>query len=446
MAETAHKSKAAAKEYFDPIEVREAKVKLLAKWIRESDHFTAFTGAGISTSTGIPDFRSGMDTVLETGPGVWELRAKKQARSARAKTTSTLKAIPSVTHMALVQLEREGHLKFLVSQNTDGLHLRSGFPPEKIAEVHGNSNKETCRACGQVYLRDFRCRVARGSKKHATGRMCQMPGCKGKLYDSIINFGENLPEREINLGFAHTAESDVCLCLGSSLTVTPAADMPEQVGNRKGRHLVIVNLQRTPLDHKADLVIHAKCDDVMSQLARELRMEVPEFRLRRYVKVSRTSRRSDASVTVQGVNVDGTPYSLFKRVVFMKKGGEVVREVDTEPHRATMPAKAGISVRLVFPGHYREPDLTMPVSDAAGETTYMLTFNPRTGVWESVEPHDADGAADGAGPSSESRVAGGAGGAGGSDGGAATDGAASTDAAAETGVAEVTKAMESLGS
>mmetsp|Transcript_25748 Transcript_25748/g.60743 ORF Transcript_25748/g.60743 Transcript_25748/m.60743 type:complete len:427 (+) Transcript_25748:97-1377(+) len=426
MADTAHKTKAAAKEYFDPVEVREAKVRLLAKWIRESNHMTCFTGAGISTSCGIPDFRSGMDTVLETGPGVWELRAKKKMRSRRAKTTSTLKAIPSFTHMALCALERDGILKAIISGNTDGLHRRSGFPPERLYEVHGNSNLETCKTCGHQYLRDFKCRNARGTKKHETGRLCEMVGddgkvCGGKLRDTIINFGENLPERELTMGFAHTAESDVCLALGSSLTVTPSADMPEQVGDKKSGKLVIVNLQKTPLDRKASLVIHAKCDDVMRQLATELAMDVPEFRLRRYVKISRgkAPRKSDMRVHVQGVDRDGTPFSLFQGVTFTSDSKSGEDACAKEPFRGTLPANSrNPQVRLKFAGHYREPTLAVPVPEA--ETTYCCTFNPRTGVWESVEPVEAAG---------EARPeAGGAGGAGGA------------------GVEEVTRGMESLGS
>ncbi len=90
---------------------------------------------GISTSAGIPDFRSGMHTVLPTGPGAWELRAHKAARPTKAKTTSTLQAIPTATHMSLVALEREGLLHALVSQNTDGLHRRSGFNIAKVCQV-----------------------------------------------------------------------------------------------------------------------------------------------------------------------------------------------------------------------------------------------------------------------------------------------------------------------
>lgn len=97
---------------------------------------------------------------------------------------------------------------------------------------------------------------------HKTGRKCV---CGGDLYDSIINFGENLPEWELDAGFENSYKADLCLAMGSSLTVTPAADMPAEVGKRK-KNLVIVNLQKTPLDKYAKLKIHAFCDKVMEKL------------------------------------------------------------------------------------------------------------------------------------------------------------------------------------
>lgn len=100
---------------------------------------------------------------------------------------------------------------------------------------------------------------------HDTGRLCADEKCKGKLRDSIINFGENLPEWELEEGFNQAYKADVCLAMGSSLRVTPAANMPEHVGKKK-KNLVIVNLQKTPLDSVAALKIHAFTDKVMELL------------------------------------------------------------------------------------------------------------------------------------------------------------------------------------
>ena len=129
MAHTAHKSDKEKQQFFDPEDVLDKKIDKLANLIFESKHFIAFTGAGISTACGIPDFRSGVNTVLKTGPGAWEKKAQNVQNKPNKNIVEMAKAIPSFTHMTLVALEEAGYLKYLVSQNTDGLHIRSGFNP-----------------------------------------------------------------------------------------------------------------------------------------------------------------------------------------------------------------------------------------------------------------------------------------------------------------------------
>jgi NAD-dependent SIR2 family protein deacetylase len=134
--------KIAAEERFESPSEVDLKAQKLADQIRKSKHFIVFTGAGISTSAGIPDFR---------GPeGSWTLLVQGRQRT---KEINTLTAIPTPTHMALVALQDRGILKFLISQNCDGLHRRSGILPDRIAELHGNSNREYCKDCGKEYIR-----------------------------------------------------------------------------------------------------------------------------------------------------------------------------------------------------------------------------------------------------------------------------------------------------
>lgn len=109
-------------------------------------------------SAGIPDFRSGMNTVLETGPGVWELMANETGQREGSVVKPILQALPSPTHMAIVQLHEADVVKFTVSQNVDGLHRRSGLGPSQLAELHGNTNLEACQKCHRQYLRDFETR------------------------------------------------------------------------------------------------------------------------------------------------------------------------------------------------------------------------------------------------------------------------------------------------
>lgn len=117
------------------------------------------TGLSSLCSSGIPDFRSGMNTVLPTGPGVWELQAHGGDDPGKTrKIVALLKALPSPTHMAIVKLHEENIAKFTISQNVDGLHRRSGISPTQLAELHGNTNLETCEMCHRQYLRDFETR------------------------------------------------------------------------------------------------------------------------------------------------------------------------------------------------------------------------------------------------------------------------------------------------
>lgn len=202
----------------------------------------------MSTSTGIPDFR---------GPqGVWTLQAQGKAPM---RSVSTLCAIPSPTHMALVELQKRVLLKFLISQNVDGLHRRSGFDPTKLAELHGNANLARCNKCGKELLFDSYVRRASHVYQHGTGIQCPVPQCGGELCDTIgtlpymdpyqytlsnhdtvpVNFGENLPEGPLNEGWYHSSLADLCLVLGSSLTVTPAASMPKRVAKVQTRCSVL---------------------------------------------------------------------------------------------------------------------------------------------------------------------------------------------------------------
>ena len=137
MASTAIKSEEEKREYFDSPEVLDQKCEKLANMILASEHTVAFTGAGISTACGIPDYRSGAYTVLPTGPGCWEKAANIQKARKEGKCgpavkiyfkRSIAKSMPSKCHMSLVELMRLGHLKHIISQNIDGLHLKSGVP------------------------------------------------------------------------------------------------------------------------------------------------------------------------------------------------------------------------------------------------------------------------------------------------------------------------------
>lgn len=250
-------------EHFDPPHVLQEKIERLAMLVQKSKHLVVFTGAGISTSCGIPDFR---------GPkGIWTLQ-----REGKALPEASLpfhRAMPSMTHMALVELERAGILKFVISQNVDGLHLRSGIPREKLAELHGNSFLETCPSCGVEYLRDFEVETI-GLKE--TSRRCSDKKCGARLKDTVLDWEDALPSKEMNLAEKHCRIADVVLCLGTSLQITPACNLPLK-SLRGGGKIVIVNLQKTPKDKKANLLIHGLVDKVISGVMDFLNLQIPPF-------------------------------------------------------------------------------------------------------------------------------------------------------------------------
>jgi len=395
--QTAHKTDEEKKEHFDSDEVLDQKVTQLAEWIKESKHFIAFTGAGISTSSGIPDYRSGVNTVLPTGPGAWEKAATGDKSKAKFRKTIA-SALPSPCHMALVKLMERGHLKYIISQNVDGLHRKSGIPAENIAEVHGNTNIEICKnkTCKRQYLRDFRVRNAQKVHDHKTGRMCE--SCGKELYDTIINFGENLPEKELDDGFEHGAKADLCLALGSSLRVTPAADMPAETANNGGR-LVIVNLQSTPLDKKA-FRINGLIDDVMARLMAKLDLTIPKFELKRRVAITksdvdpkRPTQKGKVALMVRGVDEKGDPYTLFKSVQTTFSSVKEVINQGTEPVRVTPVNasldKGNVKVQMTFQGHYGEPDLSIDVNLESLKLNvpvyYQMNFDPIEKKWVDVK-------------------------------------------------------------
>uniref|UniRef100_A0A8W4FP14 protein acetyllysine N-acetyltransferase n=1 Tax=Sus scrofa TaxID=9823 RepID=A0A8W4FP14_PIG len=236
----ADKGKCGLPEVFDPPEELEQKVWELAQLVWQSSNVVFHTGAGISTASGIPDFR---------GPhGVWTM----EERGLAPKFDTTFEnARPTKTHMALVQLERVGLLRFLVSQNVDGLHVRSGFPRDKLAELHGNMFVEECVKCKTQYVRDT---VVGSMGLKATGRLCTVAKSRG---------------------LRACRNADLSITLGTSLQIRPSGNLPLTT-KRRGR-LVIVNLQPTKHDRHADLRIHGYVDEVMTRLMKHLGLEIPAW-------------------------------------------------------------------------------------------------------------------------------------------------------------------------
>jgi NAD-dependent deacetylase len=244
----------------------------VAAWLRDAEQIVVLTGAGISTESGIPDFR---------GPqGLW-------TKNPAAEKTATLEyylsdpdvralswqnrlssgmwdAEPNAGHVALAEIERRANLHTLVTQNVDGLHLAAGSSPERIIEIHGNVREVKCMSCRwRGPMGDTLDRVRAGD---SDPRCLE---CGGILKSATISFGENLVAEDLRRAEQASARADVFLALGTSLGVYPAAALPEYALANRAR-LVIVNAQPTPFDGVAEAVSRDQLGDVLPALASKL--------------------------------------------------------------------------------------------------------------------------------------------------------------------------------
>lgn len=224
----------------------EKRIETLAKWLFKARYPVFFTGAGISTESGLPDFR---------GPdGLWTRRDKGLPPKTGDRPWD--KADPNSGHRALVELQKIGRLKFLISQNVDNLHLKSGIPFDLLAELHGNISRVRCQKCQRTYDRSL-------EKKRCD--------CGGALISSVVDFGQSLPAKDLSLSFEQSTKSDLFVVVGSSLVVTPAADMPLEA-LRAGAKLVIINAGETPFDPMAHVRFHEQVGQVLPPAVKRLKI------------------------------------------------------------------------------------------------------------------------------------------------------------------------------
>ena len=232
-------------------------IETIAQWIIQSTHLVAFTGAGISTDSGIPDFR---------GPdGVWTRRDAGLPAPRWRVPPAQVK--PNASHLALVALQELRKLQCLITQNTDNLHRESGIRPDLLAELHGNGRLMRCLGCDRQYTRQ---EVGWDTERWGPGYRTQAPvagqpvcaTCGGRLISSVVNFGDPLPEHELALAGQHTRACDLLLVLGSSLMVEPAASLVG-LALRSGARVVLVNQGETPYDAAATLRVWTSIGDVL---------------------------------------------------------------------------------------------------------------------------------------------------------------------------------------
>ncbi len=223
-----------------------------------------FTGAGISTESGVPDFRSPNSPWMQHKPIPFQaFLASAEARREAWRRKFIMDdlyrdARPSRGHLALAALVRSGRMPALITQNIDGLHQESGVPPERLIELHGNGTYATCLSCGSRHELTF-VRV----RFEATGEPPPCEACGGIVKSATVSFGQAMPEEAMRRAQEAALSCDLFLAIGSSLVVYPAAAFP-LIAKRNGARLVIVNREPTDLDPDADLVVNGEIGTVLA--------------------------------------------------------------------------------------------------------------------------------------------------------------------------------------
>jgi len=239
-------------------------IAALARLIRAADRAVVFTGAGISTESGIPDFRSPGGIWTQMAPIDFDDFLNSEAarieswRRRFAMEDTFGKAAPNRGHRAVDALVHRGKVRAVITQNIDGLHQASGIPAVKVIELHGNTTYARCLDCGTRHeLADIR---AAFEREPAQAPRCRR--CKGFVKTATISFGQAMPQEAMQRAEEETLAADLFIVLGSSLVVYPAAGFPE-LAKRNGAVLAIINREPTGLDRIADLVIHASIGDTL---------------------------------------------------------------------------------------------------------------------------------------------------------------------------------------
>jgi NAD-dependent deacetylase len=240
--------------------------RALRDLIARSANAVVFTGAGVSTESGIPDFRSPGGIWSRTKPIMFEdfiadenIRRRAWERTFSGAAGWTGKK-PNAGHFAVARLVQSGKVSAIITQNVDNLHQESGVPDDKVIELHGNASYAVCLDCG---LRHEFAEFRPAFLEHGLLPSCR--ACAGIVKSATISFGQTMPERPMALARAAADACDLFIVLGSSLVVVPAAHFPI-IAKRNGARLAIVNREPTDLDFLADLVLHDEIGPTLSEI------------------------------------------------------------------------------------------------------------------------------------------------------------------------------------
>lgn len=251
----------------------EEKIDKVAEMIASSKRLVVFTGAGISTESGIPDFRGPDELWTKVDPEDFTIERFLRSGETRKKVWYYLvegglmaNARPNRAHMAIAELERMNKLRSIITQNIDNLHQRAGNHPQRVHELHGNMQWLVCLDCGQRYDLE-RMRQKHPSPDHFPS--CEQ--CRGLLKPGVVFFGEMLPPDTLRMAELEAEQSDLFMIVGSSLVVYPAAYIP-LYAKQSGAKIVIINLGQTGQDEIADIFINAPAGDTMARIMEKLKI------------------------------------------------------------------------------------------------------------------------------------------------------------------------------
>lgn len=243
----------------------EAKAQL-QEMIREADDITFLTGAGISTESGIPDFRSPSGIWSKMEPIQFddfvhseEVRLEDWRR--RFKMNEDFSAAqPNEGHKAIARLAEQGRIRRIITQNIDGLHQKSGVSEDLVIEIHGNSTYATCLDCNEYHDLDYAREAIR-----QTGAAPTCRNCGGLVKAAVVSFGQAMPQDKMKRAIEDSGSCDLFIVIGSSLVVYPVASLPE-IASRSGAGLIIINRDPTAYDRMADLVMNEEIGPLMTDL------------------------------------------------------------------------------------------------------------------------------------------------------------------------------------
>jgi NAD-dependent deacetylase len=241
----------------------DADISELTRLIEQSRRTVVFTGAGISTESGIPDFRSPGGIWTRMAPiDFADFLASEEARRETWRRRFAMEqmfraAIPNRGHRAVAELARRGNVSAVITQNIDGLHQASGVPPERVIELHGNTTYAHCLDCARRYELDA---IRAAFERDETAPVCN--SCGGFVKTATISFGQAMPPAAMRRAETETIAADLFIVAGSSLVVYPAAAFPERA-KHYGAGLVIINREPTGLDAIADLVLHRSIGETL---------------------------------------------------------------------------------------------------------------------------------------------------------------------------------------